>query len=150
MRWESAAPVQQALSRRPEQLQIDDTRGDRAKAAPESEAKDSYVIAVLGLRMPDRRFGSGNDSDEPNDTSRMRERLMRATTLTVKGRAAIAPSDVKVSSEYGQNDARFFFPRTNPISLDDKEVTFESHLGPVKIEQKFHVKDMLYRGKLAL
>jgi hypothetical protein len=44
----------------------------------------------------------------------------------------------------------FLFPRTDSIDADDKEVTFESALGPLGIKCKFVLKAMIYRGKLSL
>jgi hypothetical protein len=44
----------------------------------------------------------------------------------------------------------FLFPRVDAIDADDKEVTFETGLGPLGIKCKFVLKDMRYGGKLAL
>jgi hypothetical protein len=37
-----------------------------------------------------------------------------------------------------------------PLSLDDKEVDFTTHLGPLEVKAKFVLKEMKYRGKLAV
>jgi hypothetical protein len=45
----------------------------------------------------------------------------------------------------------FFFPRAaQPITLDDKDVTFHQKLGPMELKAKFALKDMVYQGKLEL
>ena len=75
---------------------------------------------------------------------------MSSTRLVIKGHGEIRPSDVKVTTEYSNSDVRFYFPKTAPISLDDKEVTLECHPSGMKLEQKFHVKEMRYQNKLAL
>ena len=147
MRWESATPIQEALTRH------------AGQASTEETGKDSYVLVLLGLRMPEGRGVGSDDNDDTNgsdrrraaqDPDRMRDRLMSATRLEIKGRSNIRPSDVKVVSQYGNNEVRFFFPKTNPISRDDKEILFETQLGPMKLAQKFHVKDMVYKGRLAI
>lgn len=45
----------------------------------------------------------------------------------------------------------FFFARQrNPITLEDKEVTFHSRYGAIELKTKFTLKDMVYQGKLEL
>jgi hypothetical protein len=54
-----------------------------------------------------------------------------------------------VQTEQGQVTA-FLFLRTATIEADDKEVTFETAMGPLGIKCKFVLKEMIYQGKLAL
>ena len=59
--------------------------------------------------------------------------------------------DVKLVDGVGSHEIQFFFPRSNdPISLDDKEVTFEAKAGRAKIEHKFRLKEMTVKGRLDL
>ncbi len=44
----------------------------------------------------------------------------------------------------------FYFPRTDQITLDDKEVEFQLELGRMKIKRKFKLKKMVYNGSLEL
>jgi hypothetical protein len=44
----------------------------------------------------------------------------------------------------------FIFPRTDPITLDDKEVELDLKLGTMEAKRKFNLKDMVYNGKLEL
>ncbi len=37
-----------------------------------------------------------------------------------------------------------YFPRTDPIRLEDKEVEFQLEWGRVKIKSKFKLKKMVY------
>ncbi len=51
--------------------------------------------------------------------------------------------------------AKFYFPRSNPdgspsVSVEDKELRFESSIGERRIEAKFKLKKLLYKGKLDL
>jgi hypothetical protein len=44
----------------------------------------------------------------------------------------------------------FLFPRSEAITLEDKEVEFETKLGPMEIKRKFKLQDMVFGGKLEL
>ena len=45
----------------------------------------------------------------------------------------------------------FLFSRDDhPIKRDDKEVTFQTKLGPLQLKARFVLKDMLYRDQLEL
>jgi hypothetical protein len=44
----------------------------------------------------------------------------------------------------------FLFPKTVPLTLDDKDVEFSSKVGSLMVKQKFHLKDMVFDGKLDL
>lgn len=159
VRWQSALPIREALQR-----SLPPSASDTAESGKAKPTEDDYVIAVIGLHSP----GRGNPSDSAEDDQRddsgqngsrqrrqrdpaqIKEELMATSRLTPKGRDPITPSDVQIDSTGGTNQILFLFPKTNAISLDDKEVEFEAKLGPVKVAQKFHPKDMKYKGKLEL
>jgi hypothetical protein len=128
VRWESALPVRLARH-----------RSSNSEAADQPE-KD-YVIAVAGMPMQ-------SASDRSRDPDQVREELMEMTMLDRRGKTALRPSDVKLDSGDGQ--VRFFFHRDQPLDLDDREVTFQTNLGQMKLEKKFRLKDMEYKGKLEL
>lgn len=70
-----------------------------------------------------------------------------AAYLRVKDRAPIRAENI----ETGSGSIRFFFPRANhPITLADKDVTFEAQVGPLDVKAKFSLKEMTYRGQLEL
>jgi len=155
VRWDSATPIQQALARRGDPA----TPVPEPKAAGEASAKH-YVITVVGLRTQGRRVrsDSSDSSSGPDGESRgtrdpdlVREELMSSSELLLKGRNSLTPDDIKITGRDTASGIQFFFPLTmDPISLDDKEVTFRTHLGSVKVEKKFNLKDMKFKGKLDL
>ncbi len=156
VQWQSALPVQQALLR---SKFPDKTPGPGDPNYTLDAPQKDYVIAVSGLRMPLRRQESDDSSSDPDspDSSRpapnpdrMRSQLMGTSHLVVKNHAPIDAEDVKIDISAPENPILIYFPRTQAIGLDDKEVTFETALGPMKVERKFNVKDMKYQGKLAL
>jgi hypothetical protein len=44
----------------------------------------------------------------------------------------------------------FAFPKTEEITLEDKEVEFISKVGPMEFKKKFKLADMVLNGKLTL
>ncbi|HLJ15735.1 MAG TPA: hypothetical protein VKV15_14650 [Bryobacteraceae bacterium] len=157
IRWDSATPIKEAL--------LKSKPASEQKASSEDAAKTSdpslknYVITVIGLRTGMRQYSRGtSDTGAGSDDSRQRKRdpeavreeLMESTRLTPKGKRAILPNDVKIDTEESSREIHFFFPREAAIDRDDKEVTFETQLGRMKLEKKFTLKDMVFQGKLAL
>ncbi|HTC36697.1 MAG TPA: hypothetical protein VK724_25170 [Bryobacteraceae bacterium] len=153
IRWDSAAPVQQALMRR------GSGESDELKAAKDASEK-FYVISVQGLRLPRPRSSYNNSDDSDNDDNSqrntksqndsLRTQLMDAAQLAPKGRSSIYAQDVQIDGPGGIDGVRFLFPRTNPIGAGDKEVDFILNLRRIKVEEKFKLNDMQYEGKLAL
>lgn len=141
VRWESATPVLEAY-----------VKSENPNAAKIKEwSKEFYVIST---HMPPRSGGDraqkgGMLSDA--DLTRIKpmlERMQQATVLRRKGGEPISPARVELLPEPTGMHSMFLFPRS--LGADDKEVTFETSLGRMKIKSKFQVKDMQYEGKPAL
>ena len=152
VRWQSALPVQQAL------LRQGSLSADEAKALTDASQKD-YIITIVGLRMPNQRgrnnsTSSTDSSDQDRDskatTDQLRSRYLDAARLVPRGKDPIYAEDVQFEGPNGTTEMRFLFPRTKPISADDKEVVFDFESQGVKFEHKFRLNDMSYEGKLAL
>ena len=136
VRWESALPVKQARLR----AQFGDKLphpGDPTYTLDQLD-KD-YVISLTGLH------GRGS-----HDPAERHDSLLSSTRLLVKGKGAVPAEDVKFDSASEAFTIKFLFTRAAPIDLDDKEVTFQTAVGNLKIERKFKLKDMVVNGKLAL
>jgi len=141
VRWESAAPLRDAESRMEQ----------AGASAPVSQwAREFYVISVSGLPAGGRRGGEepaeGQDGRSPMGPASMKA----GTSLKRKGKEPIYPARVERLQTAAGPVIAFLFPRTDPIDADDKEVNFESGLGPLGIKCKFVLKAMTYHGKLAL
>jgi hypothetical protein len=121
VRWESALPVREAVHR----------------GAP-GDAPEDYILNVFG-EVPGVDLDSGDAIVKDN------------TTLEHKGdqiklnRVELAPS-----TSVSEAGTLFYFSRLLALKPEDKEVTFTTKLGPLKVKCKFTLKDMLYRGKLEL
>jgi hypothetical protein len=133
--WRTALPVREAVAKQ--------KFGDQAATSADAkkmidEEQKVYAIMVTGL--PGRALRS----------DKLKETLLKSTELLVKGKDPIAPSDVQVGGNEQRALVLFIFPKTSPLSLDDKDVEFSTKLGALIVKQKFHLKDMVFNGKLDL
>jgi hypothetical protein len=131
-RWESATPVRLA----------------GGPALPETA--QFYVIRLRGMPLlPPPKGGRGENVPDPNQG--MLEAIERGTRIERKDKAAIACAHLLTGSGESANDLLLFFPRgADPITAGDKVVTLESRFGPFHLSVKFPLKDMMYKGVLAL
>jgi hypothetical protein len=78
----------------------------------------------------------------------MLDRARFLSFLQAKGKDPVAATRLE---ETADGTVLFFFARgSEPLTLDDKEVNFSTRLGPVEIRTRFVLKDMMYKGKLAV
>lgn len=126
--WLTALPIKQAVLK--ERV---DAGGILAESAKEimSVQEEYYVIGVTGL---------------PADIA---QKLTEAS-LRVANKPEIEPAKGDFQSRGRTVDVMILFPRTNPISVEDKEVELILKLNDAEIGKKFPLKDMVYNGKLEL
>jgi hypothetical protein len=135
IRWDSALPVRQALLR----SRFDDHVPESGDSKENLNRRErDYMVTVIGLLA----------NHQSRDRERMEKELMGAAKLLRTGKAPIRPENVTLDASIGA--IQVFFPRTNPISVDDKEVTFELQFGSIKVMKKFRLKTMTYKGRLEL
>lgn len=95
-----------------------------------------YVVGVSGLQFsPAQRPG-------------MLE-LLKGAAFLEKGKERAQPG----IAEYSKDGATIFFGFSRelfPLTNADKEVQFEINTGELRIRAKFELKEMVYRGQLAL
>jgi len=129
VRWDSALPIRLA-----------------SKNSPEGVA-EFYLIFVSGLPMGGRSRGSR----EAPDPRTITEGLKDKTSLQRKGKDPIFPDRVEMIQNSDQEGILFTFARhPDSIALTDKDVTFVTTMGPLRIKAKFTLKDMTYQGRLEL
>jgi hypothetical protein len=134
--WRTALPVRQAVAKA--------KYGDEAATSPEAKKLvegDQKYYAILLSGLPGRSVRT----DEKTKDS-----LIQNTTLSVKGKDPILAFDVQSGASDQKPVLVFLFPKTVPFSVDDKDVEFSTRLGPLVVRQKFHLKDMVFNGKLEL
>jgi hypothetical protein len=97
------------------------------------EEPNNYVVSMTGMPV-------GGDKENIKDH----------TTLQAKGKDPITPEKIEVQNSPAGSTVLCFFPKSPPLTADDKEVTFTSRIGPTQIKVKFELKDMLYKNHLAV
>jgi hypothetical protein len=136
-RWETAKPVR--LAGGPE--------------VPEVTGQ-FYVIRLRGLPlMPPPKAKPGETAPEtaPNPNQGMLQAIKESSRLERKGRREIPCAHVFTGSGEAATDVLLFFPRgAAPITVADKLVMLESWFAPFHLSVKFPLKDMMYKGELAL
>jgi hypothetical protein len=138
IRWQSALPLRQAMII---------ARMGHEKADSEEAKKfldqtvTTYVVALVGIPPGlARGFGSGEHLQE----------LAKLVTLNRKDKDPIVAEAAQAGQDPKGIALFFLFPRTDEITLADKEVEFAAKFGSIDIRRKFKLKDMLIGDKLAL
>jgi hypothetical protein len=72
------------------------------------------------------------------------------TSLIRTGHNPVYRAKVEVSEGGQERVVLFYFAKTDPIELADKEVEFRLSTTPLGVTRKFALKGMKYQGKLEL
>ena len=132
-RWESAKPVRMAGG--PE--------------VPELTGQ-FYVIRLRGLPlMPPQKARAGEVASNPNES--LLAAIKQGSRLERKGKPDISCTRLFAGLGDAATDVLLFFARpADPITVADKFVTLESGFGQFHLSIKFPLKDMVYKGELAI
>ena len=125
IRWESAKPILEALKSK----------------LPEGFG-NHYVISVSGIPISGRYQRSEDDSDV--------DHLKGVTYLEPKGKRDLQAGIAQLQTSSSGSVLLGFSKDLVTLTPDDKEVQFTSTFGRLQIKMKFALKDMLYRGELAV
>jgi hypothetical protein len=136
-RWQSALPIRQAFVRLKYGAEAD--KSDDAKKYLEKEPM-TYEIILSGPLQPFLR-------GKPDDVAKT---LSDVTFLTTKEKGAVKSTSIQVGKSGASMDVLISFPRSTPYTVDDKDVEFSTKLGTSTVKIKFHLKDMVYNGKLEM
>ena len=132
-RWESAKPVR--LAGGPEM--------------PEGTAQ-FYIIRLRGMPLLPPPKGRDGDS-VPNPNQGLLDAIQQSSRIERKNKIAISCAHLLTGWGESATELLLLFARgTDPITLGEKAVTLESRFGPFHLSVKFPIKDMMYRGALAL
>ena len=135
VRWSSSLPVKQAMVKARFAAEAETAKEVQdALARPESH----YIITVSGLPARMARM-----AENP-------ERIQQSAFLVRKKKPDLGVEHVQVSPMEGSVDLHLMFPRTEAITLEDKNVEFKAALGPMDVRKKFKLKDMVFNGNLEL
>jgi len=135
--WQTALPVKQALVKA--KYGAESATSAEAKAFLERE-EQYYVINVGGLP------GTAAGAVEGDKKAAM----LQLTALNIKGKDPIHAVEVQMNPRGRVVDALFFFPRTTPVSADDKDLEFATKFDKLTVKYHFKLKEMVYHGKLEM
>lgn len=136
VRWESAAPVREAAA-----------KAEAPAATPFAEwSKEFYVVSLTSLSRADREAAE----PDPAAVARAQDGLRSAASLTPKGKPRIQPARVEIIKTPEGRATIYLFARKDAISPEDKEVLFQTAMGPMLVKARFTLKDMTYHGRLEL
>jgi len=113
-----------------------------------ARAVNYYVITVEGMRVPMGRPQGGARGGQQGqqadtvaltqeDLKRMQERMIQATMLVRKDREPAKPEAVRLLPGAKGPTFQFFFPKSNPIAAEEKEVKLVVKVGSMTVETKF-------------
>jgi hypothetical protein len=137
VRWQSALPVREAIVK----AKYGNEAGTSAEAKKALEEKvDHYILSVGGIP----KTALQGDPDE------VKKQMLAQATLVIRGRDPVKPVDFMTENVGRTTEVMFAFPKTTPITEDDKEVEFSVRIGDFNVRQKFRLRDMLVNGKLDL
>jgi hypothetical protein len=131
--WASALPVRLAILK----MRSGSSTPPEEQIARASRPHDDYTIAVSGLPAPDPQ-------SDP-------KALAKRAFLSVKGRSPVLASDSNYR-KIGDSNVYFFrFPRQSLVLSDsDGQVEFKATVGSIEVKKAFALKEMRYKGQLAL
>ena len=87
----------------------------------------------------------------PNPNQGMLAAIQQNSRLERKDKPAISCAHLLTGSGESVTELLLFFERgSDPIKAAEKAVTLESRFGPFHLSVKFPLKDMMYKGALAL
>jgi len=134
--WQSAPPLLEATK-----LEL-----------PEQFA-NHYAVSVAGIPLSTLAKALNDGGEAPEDPAARQkaavDRLLAGTTLIVKSRPPVA-ADLLVQSQDKQSLIFAFLKPGLALTQNDKEVNFEMSLRTIKVNAKFELKEMVYKGGLAL
>ena len=133
-RWETAKPVR--LSGGPE--------------VPEMTGQ-FYVIRLRGLPLMPPPKAKPGEPAPPDPNEGMLQAIKAGTRLERAGKAPIECAHLFTGPGNASTEVLLFFSKTgDPITIADKVVTLESRFAVFHLSIKFPLKEMMYRGELAL
>jgi hypothetical protein len=137
VRWQSAMLVREAIVKA--KYGNEAGTSEEAKKALEKPI-EHYILSVGGVP----KAALQGDADE------LKKQMLAAGVLVIKGRDPIHPVDFMTEESGRTSEVLFAFPKTAPITEEDREVEFSVRIGDFSIRQRFRLKDMLVNGKLDL
>lgn len=113
-------------------LPVRQARGKDAVPGDDS----AYIISVGGLPIAAGQTGERN--------------LMQGAALSAKGREAVRPSRVVLTSAGRNLRITYYFPKDRPFAATDNDVDLSITANGYRVRTRFRIKDLNFHGKLEL
>ena len=114
-------------------------------------ARAFYILSMSNYPNPGQR----GDPPQPSSAAaavleRMSSRIQQSAFLRRAGKIPIEASKVVILPAGRTLLVILFFPRSEPITLADKEVVFDSEGETLVVKSRFNLARMVYKGRLDL
>jgi hypothetical protein len=128
--------------------------GERLSKKFEQIAEHYYILNISNYPRAET-LGPGPHAPEHSaeaDTmlAGIGKRMKQTTFLRPTGKRAVQAEDIVILPAGDALLVLIFFPRTEPLTVMDKEVGFESSYQKIKVEVTFRLSEMVYQGRLGL
>ncbi len=118
-----------------------------SRALIEREEKEYIVVVSVAASSTGRGGGHGKSSL----SSDALKQAMTECTLASKEKGSRTPTSVQMREGVnGGVDAFLFFPRNDPFTINDGDVEVAFKFAGSTIKQKFHLREMVFNGKLEM
>ncbi|WP_155121622.1 hypothetical protein [Bryobacter aggregatus] len=120
----------------------------------QEQRAENVVVSVLGMPMAGD-VGRGQKMPDAERRKEMQEdlqeRLTQMTTLKLSNDRVFQPAEVRLQKTVNGQVVLFVFRREElNLHPDDKQIVFKTLMGPLEVDVKFNLKEMVYQGKLSL
>ena len=159
VRWESATPVSEACAKGGMDPYLFSCTSKLLYLSGLAQkftdlAREFYIVSMSNYP---NLAGEGKAGDAPQHSAAANAALeslahsLQQTTFLRRGtKTPIQPAHAVALPAGRVLLIIFFFPRTEPISLADKEIGFTSSNGAMDVKTKFSLQKMVFRGRLDL
>jgi hypothetical protein len=156
VRWEAARPVSEACASGGMDRYLFSCTSKILYLSDLGNKFDELAQAYYILSMSNYP-NAGRPGDPPQHSSaaaaaleRMSRRIQQSAFLKRAGKTPLEPSKVVILPAGHALLVILFFSRSEPITLADKEVVFDSESDTIVVKSRFNLGRMVYKGRLEL
>jgi hypothetical protein len=131
--WQSAQPLKKAIVK----SQVGNSNDVSAEQQQYLDREEEHYVVVLGSVPPDFARAFEN-----------LEGIEEKISLDRKGKEKIFIQEIRVQTMAGE--VHFLFPRTEAITVEDKDIELNVDMDGLRFKKKFSLKDMVVDGKLEI
>jgi hypothetical protein len=160
VRWDSAVPVSEACGKGGlEEKELFSCASKLFYLSGLSQkfeelAKEFYIVSVSNYP---KRLASRRAEEAPQHSAaanaaleQMGQRIQQRTVIKRKGKSPFKPAHVMVLPAGRVLLLIVLFPRSEAVTLDDRQLLFQLTDDMIEVESRFSLKRMVYKGILQL